>query len=129
MTEPKKRVLLIDDSQLALKKLQAILFQLNCEVNEAENGKSGLLLAERIQPDLIVLDVQMPEMDGIDTLKALRQNPKFKDTPVVMMTVQSDARTVAQALTGQIQDYILKDSDPKIIRERLSKYIQPQNPS
>jgi len=122
MTAQKKRVLLIDDSRLALKKLQAILSQLNCDVIEAEDGKSGLLLAEKIEPDLIVLDVQMPEMDGLETLKALRKNPKFKDTPIVMLTVQSDAKTVAQALTGQIQDYILKDSDPQSIRERLRKY-------
>lgn len=80
-TDPKS-VLLIDDSQLAIKKIGAILQQLNCQVIEAEDGRIGLSLALTSKPDLIILDVQMPKLNGLETLKILRQNPKFKDRPI-----------------------------------------------
>ena len=120
----KKKVLLVEDSKMARHKLGAILKQLNVDMVEAANGEQGIALAQKTNPDLIILDVQMPVKDGIETLRELRAMERFKEVPIVMLTVQADTSTVSQALNEKISEYILKDSDPLDIKKRLEKHIK-----
>lgn len=117
-------VLLADDSALAHKKISAILQQLNCEVLAAYNGKEALKIAAGKVPDLIVLDVEMPEMSGLEALKLLRKVPRLAKIPVLMLTVQSDPQTVSEALAGQVRDYIRKDAPVTQIEDRLRRQIE-----
>jgi len=119
-----KRVLLIDDAAMARKKIGALLQQLGCQVTEASDGFKGLSLAQKLRPDLIVLDVQMPKMSGLEMLHKLRQDRQLASTPVVMMTVETDARAVSQALSLNITDYIRKDASLPDQIARLRKQVQ-----
>jgi len=118
-----KRVLLVDDSQLARKKIAAILKKLGCQVSEAEDGKEGVIAAIKSKPHLIILDIQMPNVNGLDALKTLRKNPLFDSTPILMMTVEADAQVVAQALAAKANDYIRKDSSVAELISRLRKHV------
>ncbi|MBT7912415.1 response regulator [Candidatus Bathyarchaeota archaeon] len=118
-----KRVLVIDDSHVARKKLTAILKKLSCQVVEAEDGSKGVAAALEENPDLIVLDVQMPIMNGLQALTALRQNSQFDSTPILMMTLEADARMVSQPLAAGAKDYIRKDSSIAELLSRLGEHI------
>lgn len=119
-----KRVLVADDSLLFLKKIGAVLQQLGCEVDLAEDGAQALAKAGQHPPDLIVLDVMMPQKDGLDTLAQLRAQEAFSKTPVVMLTSKSDGNTVSRALSGQVVDYILKSSNPTDLLKRLRRQVE-----
>ena len=122
---PVKRVLIVDDSSLSRKTIGAILQQLGCEVLEAADGPHALEMA-RVQPlVLIVLDVVMPGMSGLEFLKVLREYPATARTPVIMLTSKADLSTVHQALSTGASDYLLKHSAPEDIRQRLQKHLGP----
>lgn len=118
-----KRALLVDDAAPERLKFGAILRQLGCQVAEAADGRQALAVAKQTEPDLIVLDVMMPNRDGLETLKLLRQHQRFRTTPIVMLTARADAGTVREALTNQANDYILKASPPEEVKQRLLKYL------
>ena len=118
-----KRVLLVDDSIIARKKITAILKKLGCQVVEAEDGLHGLAQAKHTLPDLIILDVQMPRMDGITALHALRQDERFASTPILMLTAHSDKEIVSKALSDHASDYIRKDGSVEDIMGRLYLHI------
>jgi two-component system, chemotaxis family, chemotaxis protein CheY len=123
-TRPRTRVLLVDDSKIALRKVSSILQNLHCDVTEAENGTVAMSLAKGLQPQLVVLDVHMPKISGLQVLEALRQNPAFATTPIVMMTGDADAAIVSQAITLKATDYIRKDDSVANITSRLQAHLE-----
>ena len=96
---------------------------MGCQVVEATDGNEALRLAGIFKPDLIILDVMMPNRDGIATLRAFRNDTQFEDTPMIILTSKADAKTVALALRSQASDYILKDASVDEIKERLALYL------
>lgn len=118
-----KKVLLIDDSKLTRTKITAILKSLGVKVTEAENGPEGLKTAETLQPDLIILDIEMPQMTGLEVLKILSDQDPPNEVPVVMLTGHADVDLVKQALSMGAKDYVLKDKSVLEIANRLKKYI------
>lgn len=121
--ELEKHILLIDDSALARKKMSAILKTLRCRVEEAENAFQGIVKAREMDPDMIILDVMMPKKDGLQILRELRQEERFKTTPIIMLTVKSDPSTIAEAIKSLATDYIRKDSKTAEIMARLKKHL------
>ncbi len=122
---PAKRVLIVDDSSLSRKTIAAILQQLGCEVLEAADGPNALETARAQKLQLIVLDVVMPGMSGLEFLKSLREHPPSAKTPVIMLTSKADLNTVSQALREGASDYLLKHSAPDEIMQRLRKHLGP----
>ena len=118
-----KVVLLVDDSVIARRKIATILKKLDCQVVEAEDGADGIAHARIKHPDLIILDVQMPRMDGLTALHELRQNPEFANTPIVMLTVHSDREIVTRALGEGANDYMRKDASVADLMGRLYLHI------
>jgi signal transduction histidine kinase len=80
------RILVVDDQKIPRMTVAAILREAGHEVDTAESGQTGLDLAAKLSPDVIVLDVHMPEMDGFEVVERLKQNPKTAPTPVVFLT-------------------------------------------
>jgi PleD family two-component response regulator len=78
---PRTRVLLVDDSAIARRRVSSILRNLHCEVTEVEDGKKALALAAKLRPQLIVLDVHMPDVSGLQVLEILRQKEDFTTIP------------------------------------------------
>ncbi len=117
------RVLLIDDHALVLKGLEELLERRGVTVvAAASSGHEGIEAAQRLSPDVILLDIMMPEMDGLDTLRELRS--KGVDTPIVMLTMSHDEEHLATALREGARGYLLKDMDPEELLPALDDAIQ-----
>ena len=102
------RILSIDDSK-TIRLLLARLFRpFACELMEAANGEEGLAVATRENPDLIILDYNMPVMDGITMLRKLREHATLKRTPVIMLTADSGLQNLATVARLGVRDYLTK---------------------
>lgn len=109
MTEKiSKKVLIVDDDENLRLVLNDKLTMEGFEVTEAKNGKQGLDQALNEHPDIILLDVMMPIMNGLDMLKALREDKWGKDAKVIMLTVLENAESVAEAMKGGSFNYLIK---------------------
>jgi len=120
------KILTVDDSLTVRLVLAKAFATYDAELIEACNGEEGLAAARRDRPDLILLDLSMPIMDGIATLKALRADPHLKSTPVVMLTAESDRENIFQVTKLGVADYILKPFREELLLQRISKIIQLQ---
>lgn len=105
------RVLLVDDHTLFRSGLETLLERHNIEVVAATgDGRDGMRLALEIQPDIVLLDMRMPDMNGLEVLRALR-NAGMK-TPIVMLTTSNEERDLVECLRNGAQGYLLKDMEP-----------------
>ena len=104
----KKKVLIIEDETDIREAIAEAVEGIDYEVQTAENGQVGLAAAIDWQPDLILLDIVMPIMDGHETLKRLRQDPWGRNVKVIMLTSMDGAEDVANAHEHHLDDYIIK---------------------
>ncbi|MDA0709211.1 MAG: response regulator [bacterium] len=118
-----KWVLIVDDTAVVRHFVSKIFTEAGHKAIQAENGKVGLELARSTDPDLIILDVMMPIMGGIETLRALREDAQFESTPIVMLTGEHERETVIKVLMEGVTDYIVKDSLSNI-KERRKQYVE-----
>ncbi|TSC95257.1 MAG: response regulator receiver modulated diguanylate cyclase [Parcubacteria group bacterium Licking1014_1] len=121
-----KKILIVEDDAVMLSTLTDNFIKEGFEIIKAGDGKEGLETALREHPDLILLDILMPVMDGMTMLKKLREDAWGKDAKVIMLTNLSDNKDVAEAIEQGSYDYLVK-SDWKIedavakIRDRLEE--------
>lgn len=104
----KKKVLIVDDEQDLRDAVRDALSDEGFEVVEAHNGEVGLSVALEEKPDLILLDLMMPEINGIGMLSRLRQDPWGKNVTVILLTALEDANSIAQAVEAGGDDYLIK---------------------
>lgn len=105
------RILLVDDHTLFRVGLEGLLTHRNIEiVASVGDGRQGLLAAAQLKPDIVLLDMRMPDIDGIVVLKKLRENG-FRN-PIVMLTTSTDERDLVESLRNGAQGYLLKDMEP-----------------
>jgi DNA-binding response OmpR family regulator len=109
MEEP-KTVLIVEDSRVQAEALKHLLIDQDFEVLWAQNGKDGVLLARIHLPDLIVLDIEMPEMDGLEACQQLKDNIVTRDIPIIMLTSHTDLDTLNRGLNLGAIDFIPKDT-------------------
>lgn len=103
-----KKVLIVEDEPDIRDAMAEAISEIDYEVKTAENGQVGLALALEWKPDLILLDLVMPVMDGHETLRRLRQDAWGKSAKVIVLTAMDNATDVAGAHAGRIEDYIIK---------------------
>lgn len=103
-----KKILIIEDDAIMLSTLTDNLTAEGFEIIKAGDGKEGLATALREHPDLILLDILLPVMDGITMLKKLREDVWGKDAKVIMLTNLSDNENVAEAMAYGSYDYLVK---------------------
>jgi len=124
MPEARPVVLIVDDQPVNLTVLATAL-DLNFAVEMATNGSDALALARRVPaPDLILLDVMMPGMDGYAVCAALKADPLTADIPVIFITARTDAQTETQALAHEAVDFIQKPLDPTVVALRVGLHVQ-----
>ena len=118
------KILTVDDSKTIRMIVKKAFKPFDCELFEAENGVEGLSIATREKPDLIVLDVTMPVMNGIEMLGKLKSEPSLKDIPVIMLTAESGKDNVIQILKMGVKDYIVKPFKGEQLIERAQKIVK-----
>ncbi len=104
----KKKVLVIDDEQDVREAVVSTLSYEGISVLSADRGDAGILLAEKERPDLILLDIAMPEKNGIQTLAEIKATDWGLETDVIMMTNLDDMEMMAQAIQNGSNEYVLK---------------------
>jgi diguanylate cyclase (GGDEF)-like protein/PAS domain S-box-containing protein len=123
MTAPRARILAIDDTPANLMTLGSAL-EGEFDLQFATSGSSGIALALATPPDLILLDVMMPEVDGYETYKRLLTQPGLKDIPVVFVTALNDIESEVTALSLGAADYITKPINVTIARHRIRNLVE-----
>ena len=118
------KILAVDDSRTIRTIVKKALQPYDCELFEAENGFEGLAITVREKPNLIVLDITMPVMNGIEMLEKLKDEPSLKDIPVIMLTAESSKNNVMQVLKMGVEDYMVKPFKGEELIERASKLIK-----
>jgi DNA-binding response OmpR family regulator len=119
----KVKILVTDDEPNIVQTLQDRLEMNGYTVVTATNGKEGLETALKEKPDVILLDVIMPIMDGHEMLEALRKQPEGKDPSVIMLTARSQMQDIARANSCGISDYIVKPFDLSELLEKIEAVI------
>ncbi len=106
------KILAVDDSKTVRRLAQQVLRDFDCEVSEAANGFKALFAMERILPDLILLDVNMPTMDGLEMLTLLSSKPELKAIPVIMLTSPADHSVSGELAALGVSATLMKPFTP-----------------
>jgi len=117
-------VLIIEDDNIIrsyLKRMIQKRFSFN--IAEAENGIIGLEAIKKVKPDIIFLDISMPEMSGLEFLEKIRQEPDYSNIPVLVLTAHNDSDTIKKILNLGVSDYILKPIDTAKTYNRIQQLI------
>jgi DNA-binding response OmpR family regulator len=118
------RILVVDDEPNIVQTLQDRLEMNEYEVITAGNGREGLQKFEQERPDVILLDVIMPIMDGHEMLESLRKQPGGQDVSVIMLTARSQTQDIARANACGIDDYIVKPFDLSELLEKIESVVE-----
>jgi len=123
----KKKVLIIEDEKFLLEMYQMRLISADYEVLTAQDGKTGLHLAVEEKPDLIVLDIVMPEISGFEVLRMLKKDPDTKDIPVLVFSNLGQQEEIEKGLKLGADDYIVKtEVTPTQLIEKIDKMFGKQ---
>lgn len=116
------KILLADD-ELRLRKVVVLhLKKAGFDVIEANNGKQALEFAKSQNPDVIVLDIMMPEMDGITACKEIRKLPEHRDTPIVMLTAKATSDDIQIGKEAGANEYLTKPFSPKELIDKIQGF-------
>jgi two-component system chemotaxis response regulator CheY len=116
-----KSCLIVDDSRVVRMVARKILQDLEFECLEAEDGAVALAACQKAMPDAILLDWNMPVMNGIEFLRALRQEPGGNGPKVVFCTTENDISHIQEAMSAGADEYIMKPFDSEIIQSKFTQ--------
>ncbi|NJK37825.1 MAG: response regulator [Oscillatoriales cyanobacterium RM1_1_9] len=118
-----KTVLIVDDNFINLQILSRILKKSKCGIVSAQSGQQALEVVRESHPDLIILDVLMPEMSGFEVCRQLKSEPLTQNIPVIFMTALADMENRDRGLEIGGVEYIVKPIDLHQVRACVSKYV------
>jgi two-component system, OmpR family, alkaline phosphatase synthesis response regulator PhoP len=118
-----KKILVVDDEKLTTELAKTFLEKHGFHVIIAADGENGLEMAKVENPDLIILDVMLPTMDGFAVCKLLRQDEKFKNTPILMFTARSLSSDIEKGETVGADEYIVKPFSGKALVATIKKHL------
>lgn len=119
----RKRVLLVDDSITSTMLGQMVLRRESYDVATARNGLEGMQKAADDQPDLILLDISMPVMNGLEMLRELRQREETRAIPVIMVSSSGEMDDMEEAYTVGCNDYLTKPIDPEELLSKVASWL------
>lgn len=122
-----KTILVVEDSKTARKVVSMVLGRKGYKIIEATSGTEALLAIEGIAPDLVLLDVMLPDMTGYEVLSAIRKNSELSEVPVVMLTSKCGSADRLKGMVTGSNEYLTKPFDPAKLLVVLDKYLDPQN--
>ena len=106
-----RKILLVDDSETVLMMERMILQKESYQVVMARDGQEGIAKAVTVKPDLILMDVVMPKMNGFEAVKCLRQREETKSVPIVMVTTKAEMESMEAGYESGCSDYVIKPID------------------
>lgn len=131
MEQTNHKILLVDDEPDILEFISYNLKKIGYDVSTAKTGKEAVLKAREIIPHLILLDVMMPEMDGIETCEEIRSFPELQNTVIAFLTARSEDYSQIAGFEAGGDDYITKPIKPKVLQSRikalLKRFVEPSS--
>lgn len=121
-----KKILVVDDEKEVLESLKNILNRNNYEAIVTEDGQDALKIAQAEHPDLILLDINMPKMDGRDVLLKLKKEPSTQNIPVIMVTARIDQLDRDCSLDLGADEYITKPCDHNMLLRQIANLLNKQ---
>jgi len=123
--DKKMRILVVDDFNTMRRIVKNILKQLGFEnVGEAENGQEALEVLKKEKFDFVITDWNMPVMNGLDLLKAIKADAALKDLPVMMVTAEAQQQNIVVAVKAGASNYIVKPFTAEVLEEKISKIFK-----
>lgn len=119
-----QKILLVDDEEDILEFLSYNLIKDGFEILTANNGAQGLALAKKHKPDLVILDVMMPEMDGVDVCQRIRELPELDETLVLFLSARAEDYSELAGFSAGADDYITKPIKPKLLISRVNAILR-----
>lgn len=118
------KILVVDDDEMARHFLSHILAQQGFLLETAEDGEQALELLKEKEFDIVLLDIEMPGLNGIETLKRIRKNYLKKDLPVLMVTANDQSSEIIQAFDLGANDYVVKPLDVPVLFARIRAHLE-----
>lgn len=128
-TPPSPRILIVEDVPVLAEVASAHLRADGCETLLAPNGAAGLAAAAAFRPDLVLLDMMMPVVDGIEFLRRAKSVDALRGVPILMLSAVSERDKVTQCLLLGALDYVLKPVDPAILLRKVRRHAKPRGPA
>ena len=117
-------IITVDDSSTMRRIIKNTLQKLGfTNILEAEHGVEALEVLSKNEVDIIITDWNMPEMDGLTFVKTLRLDPKYLDTPILMVTTEAAKEDILTALKNGVNNYVVKPFTPEILQEKVFKLL------
>ncbi len=129
MSNSKQKILIVDDEPDILELIEYNLNKEGYQVFVARNGQEAVAEAKKVLPDLIILDVMMPKMDGIEACRIMRTMPEFKNTFMVFLTARSEEYSEIAGFNVGADDYIAKPIKPRALVSRINAILRRNQPS
>jgi CheY-like chemotaxis protein len=120
---PRKTILIVDDDLVNLTILKSVISKAGYSVLTADNGKDALKTAKALSPDLAILDIMMPDMDGTEVANALKQNPRTKKIPIIFLSSLISAEEERSSVEKDLISYLSKPYNREKLLNEIGKYL------
>jgi two-component system, cell cycle response regulator DivK len=123
-----QRILVVEDNERNLKLIRDVLQFAGYEIVEATSGEQGVALAQDCEPDLVLMDLQLPQMDGTEALRLLRESPRTRDVPVVAVTAFARREDRERAFGAGFDGYLQKPISIRALPEQVRGFLAAKGP-
>jgi DNA-binding response OmpR family regulator len=117
-------VLIVDDTPKNIQVIGSILMQKNYRISVAKNGREALKVVKDAKPDIILLDIMMPELDGFETCRQLKNSQETRDIPIIFLTAKIEAEDIVKAFELGAVDYVIKPFNSKELLVRINTHLE-----
>ncbi|HEY3835574.1 MAG TPA: response regulator [Bryobacteraceae bacterium] len=118
-----KKILIAEDRPSSRELIRTVLEGCGYDVSEASDGRQAVEVARRENPDLLIVDLQMPSLDGLGVLAELRSDPRFAEVPIVALTASAMQGDRERALEAGFTEYITKPVNLRFLREEITRLL------
>ena len=119
----KAKVLIVDDEPFNVDYLVQELEDSNYQLITASNGREALDKIDKERPDLVLLDLMMPVLDGFAVLAQIKEDPDLRDIPVIITSAANDSRSIVKGIKQGAEDYLTKPIDENLLTSKLKEYL------
>ncbi|HHV64435.1 MAG TPA: response regulator [Peptococcaceae bacterium] len=121
------KLLIVDDQKGIRRLLTEVFLEYGYEIESCANGLQALEIIPKFQPDLVIMDVKMPGMNGIDVIKKLRESDDYKDIKVIMMTAYGDQHYISQAEALDVDKFIIKPFNLNELKKQVGEILKDKD--